>query len=328
MWRLVRRVLLAFAIAGSAGAEEASQSSLTHVQLIQALEQVAWAGKNLHFSGTFVIQKGGLVETCKITHFGDRSVDREKIERIDGDPLEITRFGNEVMVYMPRERFVKRKLGVRDRSFPSLTADQLATIGEHYNVVVGDLDRIAGRFATHITLEPKDKLRLRHELWIDQRTALQLKAQMFNERGELVEQIMFTDLSVGEHVTREMTRSIYEEEALSWRVDRANNKESGKDNQQSVQWEANSVPPGFKQVMEVSRVKGSGGRRIHLVYSDGFAAVSVFIESRKKRGFKAGLIREGVINVYRRIVNEQYVTIIGDAPEEAVRLIGDSIVRR
>jgi sigma-E factor negative regulatory protein RseB len=299
---------------------------LSQHDAITALKQVAYAGRSLNFTGIFVLQKGDHFETCRITHHGGGSQELEKIERMDGNPLEITRVNDDILVYIPEDKLVKSKAGVQERSFPSLTEDQLTTVGQNYDVYVGNVDRIAGRFATHITLLPKDKLRYRHELWIDQKTGLQIKAQMFTDRNELVEQIMFTEISVGNHVTEDMTRSIYEDEALAWRMDRGARSQLRNAAAKRL-WAVSKPPPGFKQVMELQRKVGATGSRVQLVFSDGFAAVSVFIDSRRNNGFRAGLGREGSLNVYRRVLDDQFVTVLGDVPANTVKQIGDSLIK-
>jgi sigma-E factor negative regulatory protein RseB len=323
LWVALVLSLLAGIFSGTALSQP---QKLSQHDAITALKQVAYAGRSLNFTGIFVLQKGDHFETCRITHHGGGSQELEKIERMDGNPLEITRVNDDILVYIPEDKLVKSKAGVQERSFPSLTEDQLTTVGQNYDVYVGNVDRIAGRFATHITLLPKDKLRYRHELWIDQKTGLQIKAQMFTDRNELVEQIMFTEISVGNHVTEDMTRSIYEDEALAWRMDRGARSQLRNAAAKRL-WAVSKPPPGFKQVMELQRKVGATGSRVQLVYSDGFAAVSVFIDSRRNNGFRAGLGREGSLNVYRRVLDDQFVTVLGDVPANTVKQIGDSLIK-
>lgn len=323
LWVALVFSLLAGIFSGTALSQP---QKLSQHDAITALKQVAYAGRSLNFTGIFVLQKGDHFETCRITHHGGGSHELEKIERMDGNPLEITRINDDILVYIPEDKLVKSKAGVQERSFPSLTEDQLATVGQNYDVYVGNVDRIAGRFATHITLLPKDKLRYRHELWIDQKTGLQIKAQMFTDRNELVEQIMFTEISVGNHVTEDMTRSIYEDEALAWRMDRGARSQLRNAAAKRL-WAVSKPPPGFKQVMELQRKVGATGSRVQLVFSDGFAAVSVFIDSRRNNGFRTGLGREGSLNVYRRVLDDQFVTVLGDVPANTVKQIGDSLIK-
>jgi sigma-E factor negative regulatory protein RseB len=326
MWKFFLGLTLAFFTAGSSIHAQAKSVRLSQHDALTALQQVAYAGQTLNFTGVFVIQKGDHFETCRITHYGSGPKELEKIVRLDGEPLEITRVDDNILVYVPDDKYLRSKAGVQERSFPSLTSNQLSTVGENYDVYVGDLDRIAGRFATHITLVPRDKLRYRHELWVDQKTGLQIKAQMYSERNELVEQIMFTEVTIGNHVTEVMTRSVYEEAALTWRMDRGARKQLGGSSSNKL-WSVSKPPSGFKQVMNSKKRIGQKGSRVHLVFSDGFAAISVFIDSRSASGFNAGLGKEGSLNIYRRVVDDQFVTVLGEVPANTVKQIGDSLVR-
>ena len=318
--------ILCFFIVSLCGNALSQPQKLSQHDALTALNQVAHAGRTLNFTGIFVLQKGDHFETCKITHHGGGSQELEKIERLDGDPLEITRIDDNILVYIPSNEVLKSKVGVEERSFPSLTQDQLATVGQNYDVYVGNVDRIAGRFATHISLLPKDKMRYRHELWIDQKTGLQIKAQMYTDRNELVEQIMFTEIKIGNHVTEAMTRSKYEDEAMAWRMDRGTRKQLQTAASDRL-WGVRQPPSGFKQVMQLQKQVGEAESRVQLVFSDGFAAVSIFIDSRRNSGFRAGLAREGSLNVYRRVLDDQFVTVLGDVPANTVKQIGDSLVK-
>ena len=323
---LFTKAILALLLVFGCGTVSAQSTKLSQHDALAALNQVAYAGKSLDYTGVFVIQKGEYFETCKITHLGSQGQEKEKIERLDGDPIEITRVGPDLLVYMPGKKIVKSETGVSERSFPSLTQDQISTVGENYDVFVGTVDRIAGRFATHITLLPKDKLRYRHELWIDQKTGLQIKAQMYTERNELVEQIMFTEVVIGNHVSHAMTRSAYEDVAHSWKLDRGARSKLHR-GATVKSWLVNKPPPGFKQVMQLRREIGDQQSRVHLVFSDGFAAISIFIDTRSNNGFRAGLAKEGSLNVYRRVLDDQFVTVLGDVPANTVKRIGDSLVK-
>ena len=75
------------------------------------------------------------------------------------------------------------------------------------------------------------------------------------------------------------------------------------------------------------RTKLGGGTVItHMVYSDGMAAVSIFVESASgHRGLKEGLSQQGAINVYRRTVGDKLVTVLGEAPAATVTQIANSV---
>ena len=67
-----------------------------------------------------------------------------------------------------------------------------------------------------------------------------------------------------------------------------------------------------------------------MVYSDGIAAVSVFIEPLQGRTepVRPGLAVIGAINIYTREVANHVVTVVGEAPAGSVRRIADTVEYR
>ncbi len=67
----------------------------------------------------------------------------------------------------------------------------------------------------------------------------------------------------------------------------------------------------------------------HLVYTDGLAAVSVFIEADiDEAEAQAGMSEMGSVNAYTTTVDGYVVTAIGDVPMRTARMIALSVQRR
>lgn len=63
---------------------------------------------------------------------------------------------------------------------------------------------------------------------------------------------------------------------------------------------------------------GKKGTASHLVYSDGLAAVSIFIEPGAKPDRKQTLRHQGAMHIYSHAVAGHTVTILGETPAETV----------
>jgi sigma-E factor negative regulatory protein RseB len=75
-------------------------------------------------------------------------------------------------------------------------------------------------------------------------------------------------------------------------------------------------PPAHKQLVE------------HLVYSDGLAVVSVFIEKiddNAKPNALSGLTHMGAVHAFGKVVDGHQVTVVGEAPAITVDMIGESV---
>jgi sigma-E factor negative regulatory protein RseB len=66
-----------------------------------------------------------------------------------------------------------------------------------------------------------------------------------------------------------------------------------------------------------------------MVFSDGLASISVFIEpSASRNRVNPVASRQGAINIYTRTLDDQVVTVLGEAPAPAVQQIGESVAVR
>ena len=81
--------------------------------------------------------------------------------------------------------------------------------------------------------------------------------------------------------------------------------------------------------MEIRRsIAGRPGSVAQIVYSDGLAAVSVFIESMPKTRPSPTLTHQGAVNIYTRSLDDHKVTVLGEAPVATVMQIANSLEQR
>ncbi len=300
----------------------------TTVAQAQSPETLSWlrkiheATERLSYSGTFVYQNSGRTETSRITRYVDRSGDVEKLEVMDGLPREIVRTKDTVRCYLPDSRVVKVDRRT-ERGFPALLPERLNALTRHYDLSMGEIRRIAGYDCQAVVLTPRDNLRYGYKLYADQASGMLLRAVTFDAAGEQVEQFMFTQLAIG-GVTRDMVRSRHAA-ARAWRVENAEAAPA-----RLAGWGLSSELPGFHKVVELKRRLGDSRSAGQVVYSDGLAAVSVFIESLEGRSdpVRTGLASMGAIHIYTREVANHMVTVVGEAPAASVQRIANAVEYR
>ncbi len=291
------------------------------------LARIHVATQKLSYTGTFVYRSGEQSETSRIVHVVGRNGTRERLETLDGHPREIVRSGDEVTCYLPESMTIKVDTQTDHKVFPSFMPESLQDIAEHYDVRAGAIERIAGYDCQTIVLLPKDKLRYGRKLWADAKTGMLIKSQILNERNEPIEQFTFTQISIGGKIDHSQLKSRLQAKSRDWHVEQsgaitASLAASG--------WTINPELPGFRKVTEMKRTQGGSNEVGHVVYSDGLAAVSVFIEPIAGRTTlpPAGLSRQGAINIYSRQVAGNLVTVLGEAPADSVRKLAESVEYR
>lgn len=320
---MVRRFAVALVALVWVGLPHAGAEPLAQDDALRILEQIATAARTLNYNGTFVYQHGERVETSRIVHFVDTDGEHEKLETLDGPRREIIRNNDEVLCYYPDAKVVRSQKRVVQRSFPALLPEQLSSITEYYTVRKGRTKRIAGFDSQAVILEPKDGMRYGHKLWAETNSGLLLKALTLNEAHQVVEQFAFTQLNIGSGVTKEMINPTYQISFPEWRMDRFAHSLI---NESDTAWTVGDFPPGFRKILQMRRTKQGGRVDVtHMVYSDGMAAVSIFIESMPNRAVNEGLTRQGAINIYRRSIGDKLVTVLGEAPAATVIRIGNSV---
>jgi sigma-E factor negative regulatory protein RseB len=85
--------------------------------------------------------------------------------------------------------------------------------------------------------------------------------------------------------------------------------------------------PGFRKIIEVTRSLGAARPASQMVYSDGLAAVSVFIEplAGRSEAVQTGPSSLGSFQIYTREVANHVVTVVGEAPPASVQRIAAGV---
>ncbi len=306
-WWLIALVILP----GTAAADENSPEALA------MLEKMSEASRKANYSGTFMFQHGGQVETSRIAHFVNPAGGvLERLETLDGPAREVIRSNDQVTCYLPGSKTVL--IDPRgSRQFP-VRVEQIQEIAQHYRVVQGGLDRVAGHECRWVALIPRDSLRYTRRFCAETGSGLPLRARTTDDKDTTLEAFAFSTLSLGGSFRRELVQSRYAAISTkqSWRVDRSaltagDSGDSG--------WIVQNQPAGFRKLMELRRsMSGKKGTVSHLVFSDGLAAVSIFIEPGAAPDRKQILRHQGAVHIYSRAISGHTVTVLGETPAETV----------
>jgi len=284
------------------------------------LRRIHDATHRLSYKGTFVYQHDGRTETSRLTRYIDGAGEISRLEVLDGAPREIVRTRDEVKCYLPEARVVKVDRRPGERGFPALLPQRVNALARHYDISLGETRRISGFDCQAVVLAPRDDLRYGYRLYADTASGMLLKAVTMDAAGQEVEQFMFTQLVLG-GVTRDMVKPRHA--TACWRIE-----DAGAAPASLAGWGLSSELPGFHKIVELRRRLESKAVG-QVVYSDGLAAVSVFIEPLEGRSaVRTGLASMGAIHIYTREVANHMVTVVGEAPPASVQRIADSVQYR
>ena len=148
-----------------------------------------------------------------------------------------------------------------------------------------------------------------------------LKTQLLSEQGEVLEQQLFTKISLPDRIPKSAVRPSRAMNSFArqhWDAAPESSEPVAAD-----EWTAKQLPPGFALTArnaETGENPNSGLR--HLVYSDGLASVSVFLDFAVAASEQAeGLSQVGAANAYTTTLDGRLVTAMGEVPARTVQMI-------
>lgn len=325
--RTSRRWIVLLVLAGSAwlplqaAAQEARRDApRSEAQWIQAARTAAL---RTNYVGTIIYQVEGEMTSSRITHLFDGSKSHERIQTLDGKPREYLRkrsdSDDEVQCLIPESKKIVVEKRSVEESFPSLSRATPDEIMERYDARLGAVERVAGIEAQSLSLEPRDTLRYAYRLWLDRATGLLLRAQTLNERKEVIEQIAFSDVRIGDRVDRSALKPAWSTDG--WSVVRSDYRKADLAKQGWIV----PAPDGFRKTKEVTR-RMHAGDAMQVVFTDGLATISVFIEPNSPVADPSGAVRvHGPTSAYSRRLSEALVTVVGEVPPGTVRAVAQSV---
>jgi sigma-E factor negative regulatory protein RseB len=299
------------------------------------LEKMNHALATRNYDGTFFHLTEGRVETMRIVHRVRAGRITERLLSLDGSGREFVRNNDELTCYLPDQHTVlvepRQDRGPFLGSLPQFGAD----VNDFYHIEALANSRVLGHAARVIAVNPKDQFRFGYRLWLDEKTAMPLKTQLCDSRGQVIEQILFARLDMPENIPDSDLVPAVRTEGMRW-VRQGPSHDSASPALSA--YRASELPPGFR--LTVSGAQTLGGATVpatHLVYSDGLATVSVFVEAQRDAAAGAddkpsapeppmqGLARVGSGFAFSTVVQGHQVTAVGEVPAQTVEFIAHSV---
>jgi len=292
----------------------------------QWLERMSAAMSQMTYQGTFVYLQGDEVEIMRITHVSDEQGVREHLVSISGLRREILRDSNGVRWVQGEDLQVMEDSAFARSFFPEIPLGQSDQASASYRLELGSSERIAGHTGRKLKVIPKDKYRYGYTFWLEERSALLLKWELLDSDNQRLAKLMFTDLRLGSEVDvkeLESTSQLKEYKILESSLPSGNGLSHG-----SPRWKPSELPTGFHLTAH-RRYMEQQNQKIfeHLVYSDGLAAISVYVESAGSDALdqETGISRLGTTHAYSRVTDGVLITVVGDVPAITVRSIGNAV---
>lgn len=318
MRHLGRFGLIAACVFGAGFARAANLDAREWLQrMSQALVERNYDGRFIHTTDTES-------ETMRIVHRNEHGKITERLVSLDGMGREYIRTNSEVTYYMPDQRSVLVERRTDSDALLTLIPEYKPGLDAYYEFSTGPVKQVLERRAQLVTVQPRDEFRYGYRLWLDVETAMPLKSQLLDHQGRVLEQVAFAELSLRQHIADRDLRPRVNTSGYEWVRHEIRRRTI---TQESIGWQVRNLPPGFKlKVTRLQPVVGSSAPVKHLVYSDGLATISVFIEPKSSADELAtGLQRVGSAYALNTENSGYEVTAVGEVPASTLRTLVSSL---
>lgn len=276
------------------------------------LKRIGSALRKQNYQGTLVMVAEGRIETMAVFHAFDNGRERERIVALSGPPREVIRDNKVVVSTNSKDGSVGYEAGESDRWNPTQKFAQAYNL-DGYEAKLAKAERIANFETQVVEIRALDKWRYGYRLWLEKTTGFPMRIDLLDENGATLEKMAFTDLQLGK---------IPKESDLAFPKNKDFHRIQSMATQSQVDpgWRVKSPPAGFE--LRAARSSGNG---VHLLYSDGLAFVSVYIERAPQPQKGQSAMQRGAVNVFAQWNSGRRVTVIGKVPAMTVAQFGQVI---
>ena len=288
------------------------------------VQKMSSAMRNLNYRGDFVYLHDNQLESMRISHYTDENGEKERLISLNGEAREVIRDNQNLTCIWPSSRKVVVDFSRRNNFSPIFIPEDIARLEKFYDMKLLGNDRVAGMNAVVVHIDPRDKYRYGMKFWINDQNGLMMKSNLINEDGKVVEEVMFTSLKLfddDEKLVIDTMPKIDENFTLVRYHSGDNSKSFAADNA----WQLANAPGGFWRESVLKRkIPGTDHFVQQMVYTDGLASLSIFIEKKTSLS-SGGMSSMGAVNAFIRILNDYSVTVIGEVPAITVKQLAESV---
>lgn len=278
-----------------------------------------------NYQGTFVFWRDQKLEAMRVAHGSKNGHIWVSLKSLNGEPRELIHVNGEVTSILPEKHLVSINEMTSNLPFhPDLPKD-IKQLNKHYTLSLSGEDRVAERETQVVLVEPKDNYRYGFKYWLDKESGMMLRCDVINKNHKALEHIMFTEF----HYLDKPPADSFKRTKIPQGYSIIKQNET-KQLKAGNHWYARQLPKGFmmtKNILKPMRKKQSTVQQ--LVFSDGLASVSVFIDKNVTKPHNLdGHTSMGSVNAYGLMMDNHQITAIGEVPADTVKLIAQSIRHR
>ena len=309
-----------FALLLSIGIASARESELNAQQVLMKMNH---AMEVLNYQGTVAFLKNGKLEPMKYVHAAEKGVQQERLMSLNSPLREIIRDAGKVSCLFKETQQTIVDHRPFERSFLVDVPKNLDEMGDIYQFEIVGEENVAMLPSYVVAIQPKDNARYPRKIWIEKQQFLPLKAVVYDYSGAPLEQVVFTGIEVKDalpFVDVKLLDTVRPAQHIHQLQPQLSDQAA---------FVVSELPKGFREVFFTRKPMHNAEQPVdHLLLSDGFTSVSVYMENNNSAAMQSGLQSVGAVNSYSRTINNYQLTVMGEVPAETVKFIAEGVKLR
>lgn len=271
----------------------------------QWLEKMTTASHEQNYQGTFVYFHDGQLQTMQVWHRGRKEGEHQRLWALSGETREVIHDGAFIACLWPGMNSM-----LQPEYSNTVNKNLYKKISNSYDVILDGQDRVAGYIVQIVWIKPKDNYRYGYKLFLEKETGLLLKSELLDIKHNIIEQMMFTEFEILQNIQK-----------INDNMQKfPNSKVKTVDTDKSWQFD---LGYNFDLQAYTTRILPMTQQHpiTHLIYSDGLAAISLFIETKTEQFELDNFSGIGAMNTYVSTLKDYKITLIGEVPAITLKRI-------
>lgn len=281
------------------------------------LEKAAQAAHDLSYEGIYSYHLGQTSKAVQITHINYGQGEYARVLVLDGRPREALTQGADTILFNANPEKIIIEKRRNQQTFPAVLPNNLDSIKQNYAIQHAGTERIAGRDAQIIHLQPKDQYRYGYKFWVDKEYGLLLKSANLDQAGNAVESISFTQLLFTSGQNLDWFRPSQLASGKNFEMQKTSVSTLAEN---EIGCEVPMQLLGYQRIHQMKQQTQRGQRqRTHLLYSDGLSSLSIFIEPMISRNnLHLGYNEIGNTALMGVAMDGHQIMVVGNVPQTTV----------
>lgn len=272
------------------------------------LQRMSSSATRVNYQGVVTLQRAGDgdMKVMRVYRGVQDGSTTEQLTQLTGQGAQVVRSGHPLSCEHPGYKLIQ------------LDAAGRCDLARHYQFQVSSGERIAGRQAVRLQVQPRDMYRFGYVMQLDRDTGLLLQSETIGRGDKSLEKFQFASVSLHEESKPEREAGLVHETLHPHPAVTADSGSLGRP------WRAGWLPGGFVVT------DAAPDAAVRKTYTDGLAVFSVFVEELE-REIRAGegVVRKGGTTSYTRGLKLSdrpvLITVIGEVPVNTARMVADSV---